>query len=143
MVSNTFLSARFLLVLTFITSTTKSASLTVCYQNVSVILRNILPEFRYYYVDGLHFSHFGLKKVCSIILSNLYKVLAPSKHKKRKSSGSDHAKSRRRCHVASSSELKLGCLNVQSFRTAQVYFSELIDSFDICNFRALSFCRAA
>ena len=33
--------------------------------------------------------------------------------------------------VASSSELKLGCLNVQSFRTAQVQFSELIDSFDI------------
>ena len=31
----------------------------------------------------------------------------------------------------SSSELKLGCLNVQAFRTAQVYFSQLIDSFDI------------
>ena len=29
--------------LDFITSTTKSASLTVCYQNVSVILRNIFP----------------------------------------------------------------------------------------------------
>ena len=54
----------------------------------------ILPEFRYCYVDGLQFSHFGLKKVCSIILSNLYKVLPPSKHKKCKSSGSAYAKSR-------------------------------------------------
>ena len=54
----------------------------------------ILPEFRYYYVDGLHFNHFGLKKVCSIILSNVYKVLVPSKHKKCKSSGSAHAESR-------------------------------------------------
>ena len=54
----------------------------------------ILPEFRYYYVDSLHFSHFGLKKVYSIILSDLYKVLAPSKHKTHKSSGSAHVKSR-------------------------------------------------
>ena len=92
-------------------------------EHISVV-DTILPEFRYYYVDGLHFSHFGLRKVCSIILSNLYKVLAPSKHKKHKSSGTAHAKSR-------SSELKLGCLNVQPFRTAQAYFSELIDSFDI------------
>ena len=45
----------------------------------------ILPE---------HFIHFGLKKVCSIILFNLYKVLAPSKHRKRKYSGSAHVKSR-------------------------------------------------
>ena len=64
------------------------------------VVNTILPEFRYYYVNGLHFSHVGLKKVCSIILSKLYKVLAPSKHKKRKSSGSAHAKSR-----ASSSKL--------------------------------------
>ena len=56
-------------------------------EHISVV-DTILPEFRYYYVDCLHFSHFGLKKVCSIILSNLYKVLAPSKHKKRKSFGS-------------------------------------------------------
>ena len=49
-------------------------------EHISVV-DTILPEFRYYYVDDLHFSHFGLKKVCSIILSNLYKVLAPFKHK--------------------------------------------------------------
>ena len=51
-------------------------------EHISVV-DTILPEYRYYYVDGLHFSHFGLRKVCSIILSNLYKVLVPSKHKKR------------------------------------------------------------
>ena len=62
-------------------------------ERISVV-ETILPEFRYYYVDGLHFSHFGLKKVCSIILPNLHKVLAPSKHKKRKSSRSARAKSR-------------------------------------------------
>ena len=54
-------------------------------EHISVV-DTILPEFRCSYVDGLHFSHFGLKKVCSITLSNLYKVLAPSKHYKRKSS---------------------------------------------------------
>ena len=62
-------------------------------EHISVV-DMILPEFRYYYVDGLHLSHFGLKKVCSIILSNLYKVLAPFKHKNHKNSGSAHAKSR-------------------------------------------------
>ena len=62
-------------------------------EHISVV-DTILPEFRYYYVDGLYFSHFGLRKACSIILSNLYKVLAPSKHKKRKSSSPAHAKCR-------------------------------------------------
>ena len=62
-------------------------------EHISVV-DTIFPEFHYHYVDGLHFSHFGLNNVCSIILSNLYKVLAPSKHKKCKSSGSAHVKNR-------------------------------------------------
>ena len=58
-------------------------------EHISVV--DTIPlDFRSYHVDGLQFSHFGLKKVCSIILSNLYKVLASSKHKKCKSSGSSH-----------------------------------------------------
>ena len=32
-------------------------------------------EFRHYHTDGLHLSQLGLRKVCSIILSKLYKVL--------------------------------------------------------------------
>ena len=47
------------------------------------VIDTISPEFRFYYVDGLHFSNFGLNKVCRIILSHLYKVLAPSSYKKR------------------------------------------------------------
>ena len=52
-------------------------------EHISVI-DTIPPEFRFYYVDGLHFSNLGLNKVCRIILSHLYKVLAPSSYKKRK-----------------------------------------------------------
>ena len=33
----------------------------------------IPPEIRYYYHDGLHMSHLGVTKLCSIIMSNLYK----------------------------------------------------------------------
>ena len=52
-------------------------------EHISVI-DTIPSEFRFYYVDGLHFSNLGLNKVCRIILSHLYKVLAPSSYKKRK-----------------------------------------------------------
>ena len=52
-------------------------------EHISVI-DTIPPEFRFYYVDGLHFSNLGLNEVCRIILSHLYNVLAPSSYKKRK-----------------------------------------------------------
>ena len=48
------------------------------------VIDTIPPEFRFYYVDGLHFSNLGLNKICRIILSHLYKVIAPSSYKKRK-----------------------------------------------------------
>ena len=41
------------------------------------VLDTVTPEFRHYHTDGLHLSQLGLRKVCSIILSKLYKVLAP------------------------------------------------------------------
>ena len=49
------------------------------------VLDTVTPEFRHYHTDGLHLSQLGLRKVCSIILSKLYKVLAPdfSKHRKK------------------------------------------------------------
>ena len=50
-------------------------------EHISVIDK-IPPEFRFYYIDGLNFSNLGLNKVCRIILSHLYKVLAPSSYKK-------------------------------------------------------------
>ena len=59
------------------------------------VLDTVTPEFRHYHTDGLHLSQLGLRKVCSIILSKLYKVLAPdrSKHRK-KSSAKKHSASK-------------------------------------------------
>ena len=50
------------------------------------VLDTATPEFRHYHTDGLHLSQLGLRKVCSIILSKLYKVLAPDRHKHRNKS---------------------------------------------------------
>ena len=55
------------------------------------VIDTIPPEFRFYYVDDLHFSNLGLNKVCRIILSHLYKVLAPSSYKKRKGSSKNRS----------------------------------------------------
>ena len=58
------------------------------------VLDTVTPEFRHYHTDGFHLSQLGLRKVCSIILSKLYKVLAPDcpKHRNKsyvKKKGSD------------------------------------------------------
>ena len=38
------------------------------------------PEVKYYHDEGLHLGHNGIRKLCSIILSKLYKVLLPANH---------------------------------------------------------------
>ena len=59
------------------------------------VLDTVTPEFRHYHTDGLHLSQLGLRKVCSIILSKLYKVLAPDSSKYRnKSSVKKHSASK-------------------------------------------------
>ena len=59
------------------------------------VLDTVTPEFRHYHTDGLHLSQLGLRKVCSIILSKLYKVLAPDRSKHRnKSSAKNHSTSK-------------------------------------------------
>ena len=59
------------------------------------VLGTVTPEFRHYHTDGLHLSQLGLRKVCSIILSKLYKVLAPDRSKYRnKSSAKKHSASK-------------------------------------------------
>ena len=59
------------------------------------VLDTVTPEFRHYHTDGLHLSQLGLRKVCSIILSKLYKVLAPDRSKYRnKSSAKKHSASK-------------------------------------------------
>ena len=50
------------------------------------VLDAVPAEFKYYHHDGLHLSDVGLTKQCGIILSNLYKALAPASHKQRKDS---------------------------------------------------------
>ena len=50
------------------------------------VLDAVPAEFKYYHHDRLHLSDVGLSKQCSIILSNLYKALAPASYKQRKDS---------------------------------------------------------
>ena len=50
------------------------------------VLDAVPAEFKYYHHDGLHLSDVGLTKQCSVILSNLYKALAPASYKQRKDS---------------------------------------------------------
>ena len=59
------------------------------------VLDTVTPEFRYYHTEGLRLSQLGLRKVCSIILSKLYKVLSPDRSKHRnKSSAKKHSASK-------------------------------------------------
>ena len=95
------------------------------------VLDTVTPEFRHYHTDGLHLSQLGLRKVCSIILSKLHKVLAPDRSKHRnKSSAKKHSVSKG-SNSDSGSSLNIGCWNVQYFKTAQLYFKSIIDQFDI------------
>ena len=50
------------------------------------VLGAVSAEFKHHHYDGLHLSDVGLTKQCSIILSNLYKTLAPAGYKQRKES---------------------------------------------------------
>ena len=59
------------------------------------VIDTIPPEIRYYYHDGLHMSHLGVTKLCSIIMSNLYKIIAPMSYRKRSHSKSNRKASRR------------------------------------------------
>ena len=53
-------------------------------ENESVIVIDTVPlECDLFYKDGLHLSDTGLTKLCDIILSNLFKELAP--HLRRRS----------------------------------------------------------
>ena len=47
------------------------------------VVDTVQPEIKFYYEDGLHFSNLGISKLCGIILSRLYKILAPTSHKSR------------------------------------------------------------
>ena len=47
------------------------------------VIDTVEPEVKYYHDDGLHLGHNGIRKLCSIILSKLYKVLSPANHRAR------------------------------------------------------------
>ena len=47
------------------------------------VIDTVEPEVKYYHDDGLHLGHNGIRKLCSIILPKLYKVLSPVNHRAR------------------------------------------------------------
>ena len=59
------------------------------------VIDTIPPEIRYHNHDGLHMSHLGVTKLCCIVMSNLYKIIAPMSHRKCSHSKSNHRASRR------------------------------------------------
>ena len=65
------------------------------------VVDTVQPEIKFYYEDGLHLSNLGISKLCGIILSRLYKILAPTSHKSRVS-----ARQNRKAFVRGSSSFK-------------------------------------
>ena len=59
------------------------------------VIDTIPTEIRYHCHDGLHISHLGVAKLCSIVMSNLYKIIAPMSYWKRSHSKSNRRASRR------------------------------------------------
>ena len=56
----------------------------------------VQPEIKFYYQDGLHLINLGIAKLCGIILSKLYKVLATASYRPRVRSRQNHNASDRR-----------------------------------------------
>ena len=65
------------------------------------VVDTVQPEIKFYYEDGLHLSNLGISKLCGIILSRLYKILAPTSHKSRVS-----ARQNRKAFARGSSSFK-------------------------------------
>ena len=59
------------------------------------VIDTIPPEIRYHCHDGLHMSHLGITKLCSIVISNLYKIIVPMSYQKRSHFKSNLKASRR------------------------------------------------
>ena len=47
------------------------------------VIDTVELEVKYHHDDGLHSGHNGIRKLCSIILSKLYKILSPANHRAR------------------------------------------------------------
>ena len=65
------------------------------------VVDTVQPEIKFHYENGLHFSKFGISKLCGVILSKLYKILAPTIHRSRVS-----ARPNRKAFVRGSSSSK-------------------------------------
>ena len=65
------------------------------------VVDTVQPEIKFYYEDGLHLSNLGIFKLCGIILSKLYKILASASHKSRVS-----ARQNRKAFVRGSNSFK-------------------------------------
>ena len=58
------------------------------------IIDTVPLELKLFYKDGLHLSNLGLKRLCCIILSKLYSILAPDVKRGRVSKHNSNRKHR-------------------------------------------------
>ena len=65
------------------------------------VVDTVQLEIKFHCEDGLHLSNLGISKLCGIILSGLYKILAPTSHKSHVS-----ARQNRKAFVRGSSNFK-------------------------------------
>ena len=47
------------------------------------VVCTVQPEIKFYYEDSIYLSNLGISKLCGILLSKLYKIIAPASHKSR------------------------------------------------------------
>ena len=96
----------------------------------SIIMVETIPlEAKLFHTDNLHLNDEGLRQISGLILSALYRVIAPDMYRPKRNYISprlNHAQ-----HHAASSSLILGCWNVEYFRSAQIQFRSLLNLFSI------------
>ena len=72
-----------------------------------MVVDTVQQEIKFFYHDGLHLSNLNLAELYGIILSKLYKVLAPASHRSHVRSRQNHdtsdcrhSNSERNCRIS-------------------------------------------
>ena len=112
------------------------------------VIDTVEPEVKFYHDDGCHLGHNGIRKLCSIICPSYTRFFSPANHCARNRSGQippvkkgnspngsannakGFSKHSKQAHGVCN-YLSTGCWNVRYFKTAQLYFKSIINSFDI------------